>query len=146
MNIRRYLAVLSTLFLLTTAAHAATQSKPTSGVTKHRVVIQVSDSDPKKWQLALNNARNIQDDLGKDHVEIEIVAYGPGLGMLKLDSAVGGGVIEAIGNGVEVIACENTMTAQKVPRQDIISKVGFVKAGVVELMKKQEMGYSYIRP
>lgn len=48
---------------------------------KHRVVLQVSDSDPAKWNLALNNARNIQQDLGRQNVEVEIVAYGPGLGM-----------------------------------------------------------------
>ena len=146
MNIRRYFAVLFTLCLMAVGASAFAQSKTTSGSTKHKVVIQVSDADPKKWQLALNNAQNIQDDLGKNQVEIEIVAYGPGLGMLKLDSAVAGGVAEAIGNGVEVAACENTMRHQKIPKGDIISKVSFVKAGVVELMNKQEMGYSYIRP
>ena len=146
MNIRRYLAVLFTLCLVTGGVNAFAQSKTTSGATKHKVVIQVSDADPRKWQLALNNAHNIQEDLGKNQVEIEIVTYGPGLGMLKLDSAIAGGVVEAIGSGVEVVACENTMTNQKIPKEDIISKVGFVKAGVVELMHKQEMGYSYIRP
>ena len=49
---------------------------------KQKVVFQVSDNDPAKWNLALNNARNIQQDLGKDNVAIEIVAYGPGLAML----------------------------------------------------------------
>jgi len=47
-------------------------------------VIQVSDGDQSKWNLALNNARNIQTDLGVANVDIEIVAYGPGIGMLKL--------------------------------------------------------------
>ncbi len=41
---------------------------------KDRVVFQVSDNDPAKWNLALNNARNVQQDLGKDNVQIEIVA------------------------------------------------------------------------
>ena len=53
---------------------------------KQRVVFQVSDADPAKWNLALNNARNVQQDLGQDNVQIEIVAYGPGLGIaLALD-------------------------------------------------------------
>lgn len=35
-------------------------------VTKQKLVIQVSDADPKKWTLALNNAANVQEDLGKE--------------------------------------------------------------------------------
>ena len=31
---------------------------------KARVVLQVSDPDPAKWNLALNNAKNLQNDLG----------------------------------------------------------------------------------
>ena len=52
--------------------------------------MQVSDGDAAKWNLALNNANNLQADLGAANVDIEIVAYGPGIGMLKSDSAVGG--------------------------------------------------------
>src|SRR5678810_238909 len=59
-----------------------------SAQQKQRVIFQVSDADPAKWNLALNNAKNVQEDLGKDNVQIEIVAYGPGLAMLKADSKV----------------------------------------------------------
>jgi uncharacterized protein len=50
---------------------------------RNRVVIQVSDADPGKWNLALNNAKNIQTDLGAPNVDVEIVAYGPGIGDRK---------------------------------------------------------------
>ena len=56
---------------------------------KQKLVIQVSDADPGKWRLALNNVKNVQDELGgPDAVDIEVVVYGPGIGMLKADSAV----------------------------------------------------------
>ena len=106
----------------------------------------MSDNDPGKWNLALNNVRNVQQDLGEGNVEIEIVAYGPGLGMLKMDSTVGNRVSEALSTGVKVMACENTMTNQKLSREDMLSSIGYVKAGVVELMEKQKQGWSYIRP
>ena len=115
-------------------------------VMKHKLVMQVSDADSKKWALALNNAKNVQADLGRDQVDIEIVAYGPGLGMLKLDSEVGGRVSEAIADGVKLVACENTMTNQKLTRDDMLPKIGYAKAGVVEIMQKQQQGYAYIRP
>ena len=113
---------------------------------KNRAVFQVSDGDPQKWNLALNNARNVQDDLGKDAVELEIVVYGPGIGMLKMDSTVGNRVAEALKSGVKVVACENTMKAQHIVRADMLADIGYVPAGVVELMQKQQQGYAYIRP
>lgn len=113
---------------------------------KYKVVIQVSDNDPKKWNLALNNAKNIQKDLGKENVEIEIVAYGPGLDMLKMDSVVGNRVSEARQDGVQVAACQNTMHAQKVTNADMLQDIGYVKAGVVEIMKRQREGWAYVRP
>lgn len=112
----------------------------------NKVVFQVSDPDPQKWNLALNNAKNLQDDLGADKVDLEIVVYGPGIGMLKADSAVAARIDQALKNGVKVVACENTMRAQKLAHADMLPKIGYVPAGVVELMKKQQEGYAYIRP
>jgi len=112
----------------------------------HHVVIQVSDNDPAKWNLALNNARNVQADLGMDNVEVEVVAYGPGLAMLKADSAVAQRVASAHAQGVGVLACENTMRNTKVERGQILAGVRFVDAGVVHIMKRQSQGWSYVRP
>jgi len=113
---------------------------------KQKVVIQVSDNDPKKWALALNNAENVQEDIGKDKVAIEIVAYGPGLPMLKLDSPVGTRVADAIANGVEVVACENTMRKTNLTKDDMLPNLDYVKSGVPEIMHRQQEGYAYIRP
>ncbi|HET8831072.1 MAG TPA: DsrE family protein [Casimicrobiaceae bacterium] len=118
----------------------------TPATTTNRVVMQVSDNDPGKWNLALNNARNLQADLGASNVEIEIVAYGPGIGMLKADSVVGNRIGEALGSGVKVAACENTMRGQKLQKADMLGGISYVGAGVVEIMQKQQQGYAYLRP
>ena len=131
------------LWLSATVAPAhAQQAAP----QRAKVVIQVSDADQGKWNLALNNAKNIQTDLGAANVDVEIVAYGPGIGMLKMDSPVGGRVDEATSAGVKVIACENTMKGQKLTRADMLNGIGYVPAGVVELMSRQQQGWAYIRP
>jgi intracellular sulfur oxidation DsrE/DsrF family protein len=114
--------------------------------TKVKVVFQVSDADPAKWNLALNNVKNTQADLGAKNVDIEIVAYGPGIAMLKSDSTAGNRVRDALGAGVAVVACENTMQAQKLTKDDMLPAIGYVPAGVVELIKRQQQGWSYIRP
>jgi intracellular sulfur oxidation DsrE/DsrF family protein len=136
------LAVLSACWLAPAAGVAA----DTAVAPLHKVIFQVSDDDPAKWNLVLNNARNIQQDVGKDNVDIEVVAYGPGLGMLKLESPVTARVAEAIGKGVKLMACENTMHGRKLTKVDMLPDIGYVKAGVVELMVKQQQGYAYIRP
>jgi len=112
----------------------------------YKVVIQVSDNDPAKWNLALNNARNLQADLGQKNVEIEIVAYGPGIGMLKSESVVGNRIDEALKSGVKVVACENTMRGQKLVKDDMLPGIDYVGAGVVEIMQKQQQGWAYLRP
>ena len=126
------------------AADAASTSAGT--IKKSRLVLQVSDSDPGKWNLTLNNASNVQKDVGADNVDIEIVVYGPGIGMLKADSTAASRVNEALASGVKVVACENTMQAQKLSKADMLSNVGYVSAGVVELMQRQQEGWAYIRP
>ena len=113
---------------------------------KNRLVVQVSDADPAKWNLALNNAKNVQTDLGNANVDIEIVAYGPGIGMLKSESVGGNRIGEALGTGVKVVACENTMHAQKLQKSDMLNGIGYVGAGVVEIMQKQQQGWAYLRP
>ena len=130
-------ALLSATLLALSAGAAMAQNK---------VVFQVSDADVAKWNLTMNNVRNVQQDLGADKVTIEIVAYGPGIGMLKLESPLAQRIADALGQRVHVVACENTMTAQKITRADMLPNISYVPAGVVELMQKQQQGYAYIRP
>jgi intracellular sulfur oxidation DsrE/DsrF family protein len=113
---------------------------------KYKVVIQVSDNDPGKWRLALNNARNVQQDLGKDNVQIEIVAYGPGLAMLKAESKVADRLAAALDGNIGLLACENTMTNTKTSRAEMYAGISYVKAGVTHIMKRQSEGWAYIRP
>ena len=128
---------------------APAQSTPQQAAQKserYRVVLQVSDADPAKWNLALSNARNVQEDLGKGNVDVEIVAYGPGLGMLKSDSKVADRLAQALDGNIGLMACENTMRNTKVTKADMYSGIHYVDAGVVHLMKRQREGWAYIRP
>jgi len=113
---------------------------------KAKIVLQVSDNDPAKLNLALNNARNAQDDLGKDNIDIEIVVYGPGIHMLRMDATTATRVTQAIQSGISIVACENTMTAQKINKADMHDAISYVPAGVIQLMKRQQQGWAYIRP
>jgi uncharacterized protein len=133
------LATLALAVLLSACAQMPTGSK-------QGLVVQVSDDSPKTWNQALNNARNVQTELGKDNVDIHLVVYGNGIGMLKLDSEVAGRVKQAVDGGITVVACENTMKARKLVRADMLPYTGYVKGGIVEIIQRQRDGYAYVRP
>lgn len=127
-------------------AHAAGQQLKRSKAPAHKAIFQVSDSDPQKWYLTLSNVKNVQKDLGKGKVQIEVLVYGPGLDMVTLETEVAEKLEEAMDNGVKIVACENTMIGRKLSRSDMFPGIGYVKTGVVELMKRQREGWSYVRP
>ena len=143
-------SVLRTATLLPLAALAFThpllaQTAPAG--KKHRLVIQVTDNDPARWTMVLNNTKNAQQDVGgADKIDIEIVAYGPGIYMLKNDSAVGTRIGEMVKSGVKVVGCENTMKGFKLSKDEMLPTIGYVPAGITELMKKQVEGWAYVRP
>jgi intracellular sulfur oxidation DsrE/DsrF family protein len=122
------------------------QSSATEHTAKTKVVLQVSDDDPKKWNLVLSNAKNIQKDLGEKNVDIAIVAFGPGIGIFKGDSGIAARVREAKADGMVLSACENTMAAQNLKKEDMNPAVGYVPSGVVEIIRKEKAGYAYLRP
>jgi intracellular sulfur oxidation DsrE/DsrF family protein len=138
--------IAASLVGIVAATSALAQAKLDKASQPAKLVIQVSDADPAKWSLALNNAKNVQEELGAKNVEIEIVAYGPGIGLLKKDAVTSGRVEEASLAGIKVVACENTIRNLKLTRADIHSAASYANSGVVEIMQKQAAGWSYVRP
>jgi intracellular sulfur oxidation DsrE/DsrF family protein len=118
----------------------------TAPAAKNRIVIQVNEDDSKKWNAVLANIRNIQAELGQKNVAIALVAIGPGLGMLMADSLAANGVLDALAAGVEFVACGNSMKAQQLVKDDLVEGASVSTAGYVELMKRQQQGWSYLRP
>lgn len=133
------------LFAAALAVHAPAALAQAAG-GKARLLLQVSDADPGKWNLALNNAGNVQSEFGASNVEIEVVVFGPGIGMLKAGSPVAARVATALQQGVKIVACENTMHGQHLTPADMLPAIGYVPSGVGELLKKQQQGWAYVRP
>jgi intracellular sulfur oxidation DsrE/DsrF family protein len=134
---------------LASAGHAA-DGKP------HRVAIQVDQNDPQVMNLALNNAGNVIEYYrGKNEdVEVDIVAYGPGLHMLRDDTSPVKDRLKhlkelAFPGKLQFSACNNTrqnMEKTEGKPVSIISDATMVPSGVVRLMELQEQGWSYVRP
>ena len=121
------------------------QSQPVASAVKNRALFQVTDNDPARWNMILNNMTNLREGVGGEGAEIELVAFGPGLAMLKADSTVKARIADALKNGVKINACQNTMTGMKLTPADMLPVITYVPAGVVEVMRKQQQGWAYIR-
>ena len=116
---------------------------------KHKLVIQVSTDDARTQKIALNNAVNLQKLHGMDNVTIEVVAYGPGLGLLTTKSKEAGRVKSLAMQNITFSACGNTMAKieKKTGKKPQLTEgVGTVTAGVARIMELQEGGYAYLRP
>jgi len=113
---------------------------------KPSVIIQVSDSDTKTWNQALNVVKNVQNEYGKDKVDIELVVFGNGSGLLKFDSPLANRIDDTLASGASVAMCENTMKGQKLTRADMHPKIGYVKAGIIEIIEKSKQGWTVVRP
>ena len=140
---KRRLALLSAAGAAVAATKAA-RAQGSSSTGKERVVIQVSSPDTKLWNQALNYIENLREFYGPEKVEIELVALGLGLGVLKLDSTQGPRVADGLKLGVHVSACEVTMRRQKLGREDMLPNIGYVPAGLGQVIKRQREGWAYI--
>ena len=115
----------------------------------HKVVIQVSTDDERTQKIALNNAVNIQKSLGVDDVRIEIVAYGPGLGIMTLAGKQSQRVADLALQDITFSACNNTIkkiTKKKGAAPKLVEGVTIVDSGAVRIIELQQQGYAYIRP
>ena len=128
----------------------------TEKAASHRIVVQVSQNDPERMNLALTNSENAikyYNDKGES-IAIEIVAYGPGLNMLRADTSPVKDRIKAIklsniGGDIHFSACHNTQMAMQNREGHpitIIPEATVVPAGIVRLTQLEEQGWSYIRP
>ncbi len=122
--------------------------------TVHKLAIHVDDNDVKRQNMALNNALNVNKyyKAKGEEVIIEIVAYGPGLMMLRADKSK---VKDRIAKmslempNLSFAACGNTMN--KMAKKEgamppLVAEAKNVPSGVIRLMELQEAGYSYLRP
>ncbi len=109
-------------------------------------VFQVSDSNPDSWKVTLGSAIETIKALGDKKARIEIVAFGPGVDGLKRGSEWTAAVKQALDAGVVIMVSESAMAVLHYKHDDMLPNLKYVPVGAVEILKKQKMGYLYLRP
>jgi len=146
--VKRLLALLATALLMLAPGFSAAQSSTSATGTaapKYRVVFQVSNPEPRGWNQALNNSLALTKNAGRANVEIRIVAIGAGIGMLKENSPAAKLVAAALSQGVNVLACGETMKALQLEKEDMLPNIGYVPGGIIEILDRQSEGWRYIK-
>ena len=145
MHLNRFSTILFlSLFFISTMTNAADGFE-----AAHKVVIQVSSADPAVHRLAIGNAVNLQKHYGLDNIQIELVAYGPGLSMLIAGNPNAKRISSLMDQDISFSACGNTMKTikRKTGKTPVMIKgVGVVTAGLSRLIELQEQGYAYVKP
>ncbi len=152
------LLAVSGLVAATASVHAQTeaaplQSRPMSKPA-HRVIIQISEDDPRLMNLALNNAENLTQyfDQRGEPVQIEFVAYGPGLAMVRSDTSPVKQRLEKFAatlKNVTFDGCANTLASQSARENKaltLVPEAHLVPSGVARIVELEEQGWSYVRP
>ena len=136
------------LMLVFTTSHPllAADEKP---FAEKKVVLQISDNDPSKQTLVLNVASNLIKAYGPDKVDVEIVAFGPGLRLMFNDNHNKGRISGLVDNGVRFAACNNTMKkmSKKLGHEpEMNTNATIVPAGVVRIIDLVSDGYVMVKP
>ena len=112
---------------------------------EYKVIFHVNEL--RKWEITLANASNLLADLANEAVEVIILANGEAVRYYEAESSETNGknLEELSKKGVHFIACNNALKAQKLNKEVLFSFVNIVPAGITELVRKQQMGYAYIK-
>lgn len=134
------------LLLAVAPAAAATAAPP---FAEHHLALQLSDATPAKQKLVLSVANNMLKLYGPDRVAIEVVAFGPGVGLLYANSTERLAVDSLIAQGVRFDVCMTTIgtIARETGHTPTLDpKAVHVTYGVGRIMALVEKGYTLVRP
>lgn len=115
----------------------------------YKYVLHISDMDPSKQELILNNASNLLEAYPPGAVEVEIVAYGPGLRLMFAENINAQRINSLSQSGVKFSACDNTlkaMTKQLGYEPKLTPDAKVVPGGIVRIGELVKKGYIYIKP
>jgi intracellular sulfur oxidation DsrE/DsrF family protein len=110
----------------------------------HKIIFQLTSGDTTAHKQLMKQFNNILSV--SPTTKIEVVCHGAGLDMLVSGKTIVEDKIKTLAKkGVVFNACEFSIKERNVDRSTIISESSFVPAGILEIVSKQEKGWSYIK-
>jgi intracellular sulfur oxidation DsrE/DsrF family protein len=111
---------------------------------QHRIVMQLVSGDTLVQKGLMRQLGNMLE--AAPTMQLEVVCHGPGMDLLMSDrSIVADKVQDFSGRGIVFLACENTIKEKQLDRSMVLPVAGFVQAGIIHIVERQEDGWSYIK-
>ena len=142
-------AVIAAVAMVSSLVRAEQAPLPDKPFAEHRIVLQLSDNDPKKQGLVISVAYNLLKFYDPDKVAIEVVTFGPGIDLLRPENANRKLVESLVAQGVRFDVCLNTadtIERETGKRPEFISVATPVQVGVGQILALTENGYTLVRP
>jgi intracellular sulfur oxidation DsrE/DsrF family protein len=129
------------LFLTTFSVVA--QNTEVADLEPHKLVIQLTSPDTLVHKGLIKQLNNIL--AAAPNTQLEVICHGPGISFLQLSQSTVLPAIKKLKEKVTFVACENTLLEKKIAKADIAPEADYVKAGIVQLIIRQEQGWSYVK-
>ncbi len=111
----------------------------------HRVVFQFTNALDSAQQKSITGQLDNLITVWPD-AEIEVVIHGKGVGLVMTNKTSQADAIKTLkSKGIKFVVCENTIRLNKLDKADFMAEVGYVPAGIAEIVMKQEAGWSYVK-
>lgn len=117
-------------------------------ILEYKVIFHIDELN--KWNLVLKNTSNLLEAIGSENFNIEVLANAEAVKAYVLEKENQLNTTNTMktlsDRGIRFVACNNSLKAFNIKKEELIPFVHIVPTGVLEIVNKQMEGYSYIKP
>ena len=134
---KNYLFLLAVALIFSTDINA--QKK------QHKIIFDISSSDTADHSTVIRQVNNVLK--ASPQTKIEVVFHGKAVYALVKEKTTLNDKIDELVNkkNVVIAACNNSLIRLNISKNDLLSSASVVPVAMLELMDKQEKGWSYIK-
>jgi len=139
---KRVLAIFLILPILLFGKYDFKDPKPTFD-NPRKIIMKLNNKDIHYANHLLGTIYNILKEYPDGALKVVVIAYGPGMRVLKkdYDKKTLSRINSLMEYDVEFIGCINTMQTMGWKKKDFIDDIDFVQAGIVEVIERQAHGF-----
>ncbi|MBK8348054.1 MAG: DsrE family protein [Saprospiraceae bacterium] len=139
-----FMFFLASLFFIGSISGQRKEKPASKKVRMHKIVFQMVSKDTADHNAMVRQLFNIQKL--SPNTKLEVVCHGPGINFIQKEkSLVLSKLEELASSNVDFVACEFTMQQKNIKKEQLMDKCRTVPGGILEIVEKQEQGWSYIK-
>ncbi len=114
------------------------------GQEQANVIFHLQSADTLVYKSVVSQIKNLKKEM--PNTAIEVLCHGPGIDFLRVEKSNYAKSIQGLGFvDISIVGCEFTMSQRKIKKEGIVPFATTVPYGLVELVRKQQEGWIYIK-